>query len=728
MRSKIIIIIFLFNFLSASNWYEFKPADKLGESVFNMSDWLDKPAGKHGFCQIQNDELVFEDGTPVKFWGVNICSERPYTTNQEADKWANILAEYGVNSVRFHKFSSHGMPENISTDLSAENYKQFDYFHAALKKQGIYVGWSPIYGHKPRPGDKDKLIAYDEIAAADLNSHLSYSTIGLVNFAEDLQDLHIELITNMLNHKNPYTGKKYAEDPALCFIEMQNEDDIFFATTSTMLDKCPTYKQLLIDKFTKWLLGKYGNQEKLRAAWGKKAFEWGLEVKDAKWNLDKGNICPVANHGIYQYEYRKATKNDDKLPLFLLDMARFLYEQQVKFYTKFKKAIRATGYQGALVGSCWQAGSGVTHFYNLHADYIVGLIDRHNYFGGGTGHTLRPDKCNNGAMVSSPGSGLLETGMQQVIDAPFSLSEWLSKLPNEWNVEANPIVAAYGMGLQGWDASYSFASNYPHFTEKLNMPNVYNIMSPTQLSLYPALARMIYSNDIKEGQTISVRNVHIPSLKEGKIGFTEKVEQDWDNKEFTSVVPSEALAIGRVGIKFTEEFKNTAEPELNRYWNKEQKEIISTTGQLEWNYSGKGYFTINTPGTKGVVGFAKDQELNLGNLQLKSNNNFATILVTSLEKEKSIKKSKRLLVTAIARARNTGMQYNKDKTRLIKAGGAPILVEPVDFSMKIKRWGKPKINVLDHSGRRTGKVIEPKRKEFQLKGTKYKTMYYEILF
>jgi hypothetical protein len=728
MGSKIIIILFLFNFLSASDWYEFKPADKLGESVFNMSDWLDKPAGKHGFVQIQNDDLILEDGTPIKFWGVNICSDRPYISNEKADRWAKILAEYGVNSVRFHKFSSHGMPENISTDLSAENYKQFDYFHAALKNKGIYVGWSPIYGHKPRPGDKDKLIAYDEIAAADLNNHLSYSTIGLVNFAEDLQDLHIELITNMLNHKNPYTGLRYADDPALAFVELQNEDNIFFATTSSMLDKCPTYKQLLIDKFTKWLRGKYGNQEQLRKAWGKKAFEWGLEIKDAKWNLDKGNICPVANHGIYQYEYRKATEKGERLPLFLLDMARFLYEQQVKFYTKFKKAIRATGYEGPLVGSCWQAGSGVTHFYNLHADYIVGLIDRHNYFGGGTGHTLKPGKCNNEAMVSAPGTGLLATGMQQVINAPFSLSEWLSKLPNEWNAEGSPIVAAYGMGLQGWDASYSFASNYPHFTDKLDMPNVYNVMSPTQLTLYPALARMIYSNDLEEGEVISVRNVHIPSLKEGKVGFTEKVEQDWDNKEFESVVPAEALAIGRVGIKFTGEFKETDEPDLDRYWDKTEKKIISTTGQLEWNYTGKGYFTVNTSGTKGVIGFTEKRLLDLENVSLKIDNKFAVVLISSLEVNKDIKNSASLLVTAVARARNTDMKYSEDKTQLLNPGSAPILLEPVNMKIEIKRDGKPKINILDHKGRRTGEVIRSDSKEFTLKGSNHKTMYYEIVY
>ena len=33
------------------------------------------------------------------------------------------------------------------------------------------------------------------------------NTYGLINFAEDVQDLLIERVVNLLKHKNPYTGK-----------------------------------------------------------------------------------------------------------------------------------------------------------------------------------------------------------------------------------------------------------------------------------------------------------------------------------------------------------------------------------------------------------------------------------------------------------------------------------------------------------------------------------------
>ncbi|HYW95700.1 MAG TPA: hypothetical protein VE870_08940, partial [Bacteroidales bacterium] len=210
------------------DWFPFQTDDDFSSSVIDMSSWLDKPAGKHGFLDMEGDNFVFEDGTPVKFWGVNIADFRVYVDKQTSEKWAGYLAKYGVNAVRFHKWTWSGYRDlDTSTYIEPTLLDKLDYFDSQLKERGIYFGWSHIYGHRPQPGDSSKLLAYDEIEKAG-SGHLQGSTIGLVNFAPDLQDLNIELTVNLLNHVNPYTGKRYADDPALAYIELQNEDDIFF--------------------------------------------------------------------------------------------------------------------------------------------------------------------------------------------------------------------------------------------------------------------------------------------------------------------------------------------------------------------------------------------------------------------------------------------------------------------------------------------------------------------
>lgn len=708
-------------------WYAFEPEKKNEISKINMTNWLDAPAGKHGMLTLKDDEFVFENGEKIKFWGVNINSARPYAEKDVIDEWVPFLTKYGINSVRFHKYTQHGMSDEVSTELKPEKWERFDYFQNQLREAGIYYGWSPIYGHKLRPGDRNRLLAYDEIVNAEMGNHLTGSTIGLVNFAEDIQDLHIELIVNKLNHVNPHTGLRYAEDPALIFVEFQNEDNIFFSTTDRMLENCPTYKNLITDKFTQWLRAKYTNHDGLLQAWGKEAIEWGEEVRKTTWNLDEGNITPVAGHGIYDYEYKQAEKAGEPVPLFLLDMARFLYEEQMKFYRKFEKAVRETGYEGPLVGSCWQAGSGVTHFYNLHTDAEMGIVDRHNYFGGGTGHRLVPGTFNNSSMLGQPGSGLLSSSMQQVDNRPFALSEWLSLIPNEWVAEAPVIMALYGLGLQGWDASYSFAVDHTGFTETVHTPNVYNVTSPTQITLYPALVSTIYNGDLKEGEDISYRNVHIPSLKQGEIGFTELQSQNWDEKEFGGGFPIEALAKGRSTVRFTDEFEPTSFPDLSD--EVESGTITANTGQLKWNFDGeKGSIYINTPSLQGFTGFSQQENIKLDQIELQVGNEFAVVLVSSLEKDKTLSESGRWLITTVARAQNTGMEFNEQMTEILDVGEAPIQMESVNFAIRFKDQKPNAIRVLDHTGYVTGETIPVSSKELVINGNQHKTIYYEVIF
>ena len=54
---------------SSGAWFPFQPGDDNPSGVIGMADWLDAPAGRHGFVQMDGKDLRFENGTPVKFWG-----------------------------------------------------------------------------------------------------------------------------------------------------------------------------------------------------------------------------------------------------------------------------------------------------------------------------------------------------------------------------------------------------------------------------------------------------------------------------------------------------------------------------------------------------------------------------------------------------------------------------------------------------------------------------------
>ena len=713
-----------FSLFAQKGWFEFQEKPASDESVIDMSEWLDKPAGKHGFMQNKEDKFVFEDGTEIKIWGVNIADSRIFVDRPTAREWAAYLAKYGVNGVRFHKFSRPGYRnEKVSTRLSVEYFDKLDFFSNQLRERGIYYGWSHIYGHSPQPGDSARLLAYEEIKNAG-SGHLKGSTIGLVHFAEDLQDLSIDLTVSMLNHKNPYTGLRYADDPGLSFIELQNEDNIFFATTEGFLMQCPTYKALACRKFSQWLKNKYGSHENLVKAWGEDAID-AFDKNQTGEHLDKENIFPMANHVllssafIYRPDIRKR----------LLDTGLFLFEQQNAFYQRYAEAIRATGYKGALVGSCWQAGDNIAHFYNLYSDYLIGAIDRHNYYGGGAGgHSMQPGRVQNVSMLEVPGSGLMGVGMQAVVDRPFVYSEWFALSPNEWIAESVPLIAAYGMGLQGWDGSYAYACNYPHLVNGLESPNhgVYNVDAPMHIGLYPAVARMIYSNEIKEGGYIGIQKVHVPSLAEGKMGFEMSVKQDWDQKEFEGTVPSKALVIGKVGVEFTDQFETTSSPTLSNFIDTTSQLMYSTSGQLIWSYGKNKYFTVNAPSTKMWVGFLPRKKTEIGGYSLRCENPFVVVAVNSLDKNKTLAETDHILITTMGRTRNKGMKYNAKGDSLINKGEAQLMMEGVSFTLTFPNSINGKICILDHNGERTDQWIEVKGNKIRIDGNRYRAFYYEL--
>ena len=48
------------------------------DSVVNVSFLNHKPAGKHGFLRVEDGNFVFEDGTPVRWFGLNVVDNRAF--------------------------------------------------------------------------------------------------------------------------------------------------------------------------------------------------------------------------------------------------------------------------------------------------------------------------------------------------------------------------------------------------------------------------------------------------------------------------------------------------------------------------------------------------------------------------------------------------------------------------------------------------------------------------
>ena len=149
------------------------------------------------------------------------------------------------------------------------------------------------------------------------------------------------------------------------------------------------------------------------------------------------------------------------------------------------------------------------------------------------------------------------------------------------------------------------------------------------------------------------------SLFEGKLGFDDKMVQGYDNKELdSSRVPARALAVARSVVAFTSLYQET--PVFDVRLHEKDGALVSTTGQLRWKEGARnpdGFFTMDTPGTKAVVGFAQGQKCDLGGVTIEPQCRFGAIYVTAREKDKALADARELLVVAIARARDKMPYY-----------------------------------------------------------------------
>lgn len=695
--------------LPGPDWFPFTPTNDTGPSAIGFEDWLDKPAGKHGGVRMVGDHFAFEDGNPIKFWGTNLAYGGSAPEKADAEPMAARFAKWGVNAIRMHKFTGSGWEgigdPNDVTKMDPAGLDRLDYFASQLTKHGVYYGWSHTFGLRPKPANRDQLLAYDEI-----QKNLGGNTYALINFAEDVQDLMIKMVVNLLKHRSPYTGKTYAEDPALCYIELQNEDDIFFYTTENAVNSCPAYKKRLMERWAAWLKQKYGSTAALKTAW--------VGALGADETIEANNISIQANPWFFGEDNLPKKQGGDRQRL--LDNAAFFHDVQNQFYSRFARAIRDAGYKGPLVGSPWQAPAMLPHYYNLRSDSLVGYVDRHNYFGGGLSDT----------MLTKPGSGYLSSGLQQVAGRPFGLSEWIHVYPSLYSAEGPAILAAYGMGLQGWDASYEFQSSpgpAPFSTTVGNLPwGVWNVDTPTQVGQYPLLARMIARGDVKEGDVISVRRISPQDLATGKFSFTDHVTQQGDIKSFTGTVPDEALAAGRCLVEFTEKEQLSTFSPMSRF--QKGSVIEANNNALAWDTSGKGYFTVNTRGTKAVVGFAEGKECSLGSVRIKMACPYASLFITAADKNSDFTTAKRAILSAVARNANTGFSYFVPDGRVLDNGKDPILLEPVKATVAFTGRHVASVNILDHDGKRTGRTLPVTNGQFTIDGSRDKTPYYEVVF
>jgi len=239
------------------------------DNATNVSAWLQRPAGEHGFVREKDGKLVTDAG-PIRFWATNICFDGCFPEKKQAERVAARLARLGINCVRMHHMDSRsifkGSPNKLT--LSPEQLDRLDYLVYQLKEHGVYTN---LNLHVSR--------WLDEAEGFSGRAERPQFDKGLDNFEPRMIELQKQYARDLLTHVNRYTMKPYAEEPAVAFVEINNENALFATWGWGQLDRLPDpYAATFRKLWNAWLRGKYGDTKKLRMAWNAKAVPLGDEM------------------------------------------------------------------------------------------------------------------------------------------------------------------------------------------------------------------------------------------------------------------------------------------------------------------------------------------------------------------------------------------------------------------------------------------------------------------
>ncbi len=244
------------------------PFDDASSGITNLGAELNHlPAGKYGVIKTNPQGHFVAGDERIRFLGVNITASSTVTSKANAEKVARRLAKFGVNLVRFHHMDNYFGAKSIinysagnSLTLDADNLDNLDYFIYQLKLNGIYTNLNLL--------NSRQFFETDGLPAPI--SQLSWKqshVLGYVN--EEFRDLEKQYARLLISHKNPYTNLTYAEDPAVAFVEVNNENGIFQQYFDGSIDAWPApFGTALNSRWNEWLASRYETVDELEAAWG----------------------------------------------------------------------------------------------------------------------------------------------------------------------------------------------------------------------------------------------------------------------------------------------------------------------------------------------------------------------------------------------------------------------------------------------------------------------------
>ena len=678
------------------------PGSALDFSGFGQ---LDPPAGKHGWLIATPDgQFAFEDARdrPRRFYGVNFCFSAQYISHDQADRLADRLMRLGYNTVRFHHFESLLVDRSAgegSTGLKPAELDQLDYLFAALKRRGLYAT-TDLFISRPVP----KSVVWDgetgDLAMNDFKM--------LVPVNERAFDNWKQFAGNLMEHENPYTGLRYADDPALAWISMINEGN-FGNYIRGVKDRVAQDWQ---SAWNRWLVEHYVDREGLSQAWN----------GDLQGDPADGTVALSSRSAV-------GTRQAHDFSLFLADTELRMFGRMRQFLRE-EIGTRAlltnmNGWSNPAQAQLARAGYDYVddHFYVDHPQFLE--------------QSWRlPSRCSNRSPVAGGAPGGRGNAFVRMLDKPFTISEYNYSGPGRFR-GVGGIITGCMAALQDWSVLWRFA--YSHSRGNLFEPSTAGYFDLASDPLNQAAERASLCLFLRGDMAPAPHRIAItmqPEELRDPAGYAGGIAPAWNALALvtgvgTYVGPAEGAPAADLVLpvrgaeaqdsKAPDPYGSDARDAImgrvrEAQWlaadnktNLKVGKLHSETGQLLVD-APADTLVLSTPRTAG--GYAPaGSTIDAGSVRISIDQTDATVWVSALD-DRPIAESGRLLITHLTDLQNTQTQFGeRARQTLLSWGKLPHLVRAGKATVRIRHQVKGALTAwsLATSGRRLNEV--PVRRE-----------------
>ena len=548
----------------------------------------DRPAGQHGFVRAAGDTLQFADGKSARFWGVNLVANALFRTpHAQVQSTAKRLAALGFNLVRIHHHDSDWVNPNIFTpktdntqSLNPASLAALDLWIHHLRNEGIYVWLDLTVGRTLRPSDQ---------VAGRAEFAMQQDSIKALNFLnDDVERLMHDFASAYLQHKNPHTGLRYVDDPAIAAVLISNENDLV---------------------------------------------KHGLAIVDQK---------RFPYHGARYARFAKAFSQRHKLPL--KDVMEpwqggpgilSLSALEQEFFGRSIQHLHAIGVRVPIATSDYW---GWSPLYALPSLSRGDVVDVHTYGG----------EAELGQDPRYSGNFLQWIGGAALLGRPVTVTEWNTPLPSR-DRSSSPLFVASHAALQQWDALMIYAYNqgasfrYPDPFSTGHDPALMATMPHAALAYRRADVAPAKKHYVLELSYADLYGAHDPLRPIDLRALRTLLPQSRVSIRLPAIPELDYTPRPMAGGELVRDPQHS-------YIAEQATSVTSDTGELTWHLGLDAYFAIDTERTQALTGFIGGQERTLSTLHSAIEPNYGTVALSSLDGV-ALADSSHMLLSVVSQAR-----------------------------------------------------------------------------